>query len=163
MVPSAQALTGERLVTPISIPFSTPAGPCPPVIYGDSFAGEGFSAERPFSGRHALRLQGGEKGGTLYLFRGKRDHGEERRPMDASAYNEVEFRACGSAAPVWLKVGHPVFDQAFAQRRLEGITASYQRFSMPLPEGCTNLNTLIAISVEPGATLFVDEIRLTQK
>ena len=83
--------------------------------------------------------------------------------MDATAYDEVEFRACGTAAPVWLKVGHPVFDQAFGQRRLEGITASYQRFSVPLPEVRTNLNTLLAISVEPGATLFVDEIRLHKK
>ncbi len=174
VVPTAQALTGEHLITPISIPFFTPAGPCPPVIYGDSFAGEGFSAdgtlvvdwqhaERPFSGRHALRLQGGEKGGTLYLFRGTGDNGDRRMPMNATAYDEVELQACGTASSLWLKVGHPVFDQAFGQRRLEGITPVYQRFSIPLPQVRTNLNTLLAIGVEPGETLYVDDIRLVQK
>ncbi len=174
VVPSAQTLTGERLAQPVSISFSTPAGPCPPVIYGDSFAGEGFSAdgtllvdwqnkERPFSGRHALRLQGGEQGGTLYLFRGPGDNGDKRNPMIATAYVEVEFRACGTASSVWLKVGHPVFDQTFGQRRLEGITPAYQRFSMPLPEVRTNVNTLLAIGVEPGDILFVDDIRLVKK
>ena len=83
--------------------------------------------------------------------------------MIATAYVEVEFRACGTASSVWLKVGHPVFDQAFGQRRLEGITPAYQRFSMPLPEVRTNVNTLLAIGVEPGDILFVDDIRLVKK
>lgn len=68
-----------------------------------------------------------------------------------------------AASSLWLKVGHPVFDQAFGQRRLEGITPVYQRFSIPLPQVRTNLNTLLAIGVEPGETLYVDDIRLVQK
>lgn len=174
IVPAARAMTGEKFEKPLSILFSTKAGPCPPLIFGDGFAGEGFSAndtlkvdfrnrENPFAGRYAIHLNGGEKGGTLYLFKGTNDNGDGRKPFDATAYEEIEFHACGTAASAWIKVGHPVFDKAFGQRRIDGITEKYQRFTMPLPEGRTELNMLFAISVEPGAKLYIDEIRLVKK
>ena len=96
----------------------------------------------------------------MYLFRGSNDHGEGRKPFDATPYEAIEFHVRGTAPIAWVKVGHPVFDQAFTQQRLDGVTGTYRRFRVPLPEKRGALNTLFAISVEPGATLFVDEIRL---
>jgi hypothetical protein len=171
-VPSARALNGARAAAPLGWSFTTQAGPCPPVLYGDSFAGEGFTADgtlkaefrhrdQPFSGRHALRLDGGAKGGTLYLFRGRSDHGEDRRGVDAEAFAAVTFQARGDAEESWIKVGHPVFDGtgAFAQTRLTGFGSAYRSYRVPLPTVRTNLGTLLAVSVPAGRTLVLDDIR----
>ncbi len=175
VIPAARAENGERLAQPLSLPFSTLAGPCPPVIYGDSFAGGGYQTDgtlavdfrhqdTPFSGRYAMRLDGGEKGGSLYLFRGAKDHGDERRGVDLSSYDRVTFHARGNVSELWIKVGHPVFDgpAAFAQTRITNVGPEYRSFATDLPQARTNIGTLLAISVPANTWLTLDDIRFTR-
>jgi endoglucanase Acf2 len=165
------SIWGDTLRSEQAIRFSTAPAACPPNVYRESFAGGGYSAdqtlevdlrntESPHSGQYAIKLRAPQQDGTVYFFAGTSDHGEGRKPVDLSAYKQVEFWLKGSTDRIWIKVGHPVFDkQAFTQTNQGGITQQYQRFALELPEPKQEINTLLAISVPAGQTVYVDDIR----
>ena len=143
-------------------------------MYADSFAGNGHSAdsslkvdfrntESPHSGKYAIKLQAGDSDGSLYLFAGTSDNGAGRAPVDLSRFSKLEFWMKGTTDTAWLKIGHPVYDDGgFHLEHLQGITGQYQRFQIDLPEKRSAINTLLAISIAKGQTLFIDDIRFVE-
>ena len=161
---------GDALQADCVIRFTTRPPTCPPNVYAESYAGAGYSApetlevdmrnaESPHSGKYAIKLHSAGKDGMIYFFAGTSDNGDGRKPVDLSGYEEVEFWMKSTADGIWAKVGHPVFDHAFNQVRLTGVTGEYQRFSLKVPEPKGDINTLLAIAVPAGATVFLDDIR----
>ena len=166
----ASTVSGQSLGRELRYLFSTTPETCPPNVFTESFVGAGHSqdtemisdlrnAESPHGGKFAMKLSAGEKDASIYFFNGPGDQGDRRRPVDLRAYDAIELWMKGDADSVWVKVGHPVFDKAFAQSRLDGIGAEYRVFHLNLPENREQINTLLALSVPAGRTVFLDDVR----
>jgi len=173
-IPTSVLTTGgARLGTERRISFSTAPPASPPNVYQESFAGGGFSHDGSVlvdtkhegdahSGRYAIKLTAGEKGGSAYFFAGTSDHGDGRVPLDLTQYQRLEFWMKGTSPDAWIKIGHPVFDKAFHQVHLEGITTQYQRFTIEIPVPKNQINTLLVVSVPAGKTLYLDDVRFVK-
>ena len=164
--------TERRLGEPVTVAFTTEPSPCPPNVYRDSFAGRGHtvsgglrvdfaSAVKPHGGAFSIRLVAGDTDGTLYLFHGTSDHGDGRDAVDLRAYDRIalSLRSDAEGEPLWLKIGHPVFDAAFHQVRYTQATPQFQQVKLELPEGRDQINTLLVVGVPAGATVDLDDIR----
>ena len=171
VVPSGVAsIFGEAFRSDRVIRFSTAPGRCPPNVYRESFAGDGYVAdptlevdlrntESPHSGEYAIKLHATTKDGMIYFFAGTSDHGDGRRPVDLSPYKRIEFWMRGTPERAWVKIGHPVFDKAFTQTHMDGVTQEYKRFTLDLPEPKSQISTLLVIGIATGETLYLDDIR----
>ena len=171
IVPAGIAsIFGDKLANEQQVQFVTAPSPCPPNVYTESFAGQGHwksnlqvdfsNAESPHTGQRAMKLTTQEHDGGLALFNGPDNQGSGRQPVDLTNYRQVEFWIKGNCDAVWIKVGHPVFDnKAFTQTHLKGVTDKYQRFTLDLPGPKTEINTVFEIGVPKDSIVYLDDIR----
>jgi len=161
---------GHALGHAVSIQFSTTPEPCPPNVYTESFAGNGVGTDgtvkvnlrctkHPYAGHYCICVSGGAKGGSAYFFNGTSDHGSGWKPVNLTGYSKLRFYIRGNTGSIWFKIGHPVFDGAFFQTQLHGITDQYKRFALPIPKPKTHIGTLFVVSVPAGKTIYLDNVR----
>jgi len=171
--PTVKSLSGKPFGRTQTMSFSTePPGRTdfPEVLYGDSYAGKFISVdvgttvdlqntESPHSGKYAIKIKGGSNEGMVYFLAGTSDNDAGREPVNLSKYSAIEFWVKGDMDVAWVKIGHPVFDLAFTQTQVTGITGEYKRFAIPIPFPKDAIGTLFAINVLPGKTLYIDDIK----
>ena len=165
---------GDALGHAVHIDFSTTPEPCPPNIYTQSFVGHGVGTDgtvtvdlrctkHPYAGHYCIRVSGGAKGGSAYFFNGTSDHGSGWKPVNLKGYSQLRFYIRGNTPTIWFKIGHPVFDGAFFQTQLQGITDQYKRFALPIPKPKTHIGTLFVVSVPGGKTIYLGNMRFIKK
>ncbi len=161
---------GDKLAEEKRVTFASGPSSCPPNIYAESFAGNGHwkndididwaNAESPHTGQRAIKLTTRDKEGALALFNGSDNRGSGRQPVDLMKYRQVECWIKGTCDSLWIKIGHPVFDnKAFNQTHVQGVTQTYKRFTLDIPSPKNEINTVFEITVPAGATVYVDDIR----
>ena len=174
ITPSVCSIGGHRIRKPQTIAFSTQPAPCPPNVYTESFVGHGVATDgtvqvdlrnraHPHSGTYAIKITGGARGGSAYFFNGSSDHGDGYKPVNLTGYKYLQFYICGDTHAVWFKIGHPVFDGAFFQTHLTGITSHYKRILLPVPKPKDHIGTLFVISIKPDKTVYLDDMRFVKK
>jgi hypothetical protein len=171
MIPtSVTSVAGHGLGTEGRIQFMAAGPACPPNVYADSFAGMGIghddginvdlqNAEQPHSGKFAIKISTGDKEGTVYFFAGRSDHGDERKPIDLTGYDRLEFFVKGDAPDLWVKIGHPAFDKAFHQEQIHKVSPKYSKYTISVPQPSNQIGTLFVISVPAHKTVYLDDLR----
>ncbi|HEX8341218.1 MAG TPA: glycosyl hydrolase [Tepidisphaeraceae bacterium] len=169
--PALKSVRGDALAAEARATFAAAASSCPPNVYAESFAGAGVlsepgmvvdpaNAESPRGGTYAIKITAGDQPGNVTFSNGPSDHGEGRRPVDFSAYDTLELWIKGDAPDVYVKIGHPVFDnKAFEQTHVQSVTSEYSRVTIKIPSPKTDINTLLTIGVPAGKTVYVDDVR----
>ena len=151
--------------------FYTEPESCPPNVYRENFVGWGWNNNKvlitehctnnPLDGYYCMKLEGRYNPHTVEFYNGTWVWGSDRRPINLSEYDKIEFWIRGNYKNnVWTGVGvAPPDDSGYVRINTISITPQWKYYTINLPQNRTNINTLFVINVEPLDIIYLDNIR----
>lgn len=172
---SCKDVYGYSLISNTIGSFYTIPLPSPPWVYSDTFSGKTFDKQATdvqidfhdtdsHEGSYAIKVTGGATEHDVELFNGWGRQWTDRRPVNLTNYNKVEFWAKGNQPVVWVHIGNDgwgcvEYGEVRGMEVVNGIGQDWKRFKVSVPAYATNINTLFGFNVMAGSTLWLDGIR----
>jgi hypothetical protein len=138
--------------------------PASAITHDEAMTVDARNRERPHSGKFAIKLVAAAdapRDGTVSLLAGSADNGDGRKPVDLRV---VQSESNSTSAAIATACGRRSVIRCSTKMRssrahLTGVGKDYRRFTLDIPSPKDQINTLLVLSVPPGKTVYVDDIR----